>query len=286
MPTARVLGLLVITIILWSSAFVGIRIGLTGFTPGPLALYRFLIGAAVMVVINHLTPMQPISWRARCELLALGMLGIGAYNLCLNQGELTVTAGIASFIIGLMPIITLVISIVFLKERPSGIIYLGIAVSLVGLTILALAEHQVSKISGMGWVLLSAISGSIYAVLLRHYILHHHPIVVSTWGMVGGMIFLLVFTPALWHEIGTAPIAAQLSAVYLGVFPAAIAYLAWGYLLNDLAASKATLCLYALPLLSTLLGYLVLGEVPTTTALLGASIALIGALLASLFRTR
>jgi drug/metabolite transporter (DMT)-like permease len=93
---------------------------------------------------------------------------------------------------------------------------------------------------------------------------------------------MLVFTPSLIHQLPQANWQAISSVIYLGVFPGAMGYAAWGIALNgEIAPSKLVLVLYTLPLLSTLLGWLMLGEMPMTLELVGGCVALIGALAAT-----
>jgi hypothetical protein len=46
-PAPRTLGVLTLSVLLWASAFAGIRVGLHGYTPGHLALLRLLIASAL-----------------------------------------------------------------------------------------------------------------------------------------------------------------------------------------------------------------------------------------------
>ncbi|GGI86259.1 DMT family transporter [Legionella impletisoli] len=288
MQSILVNALLSLTILLWSSAYVGIRIGLTAFTPGSLALFRFLVASLFMIIIYPiLTIKKPMFWSHRIRLILLGAIGIGIYNIALNMGELTVSAGVASFIVGLMPILTLILSLLFLNERANQRMYLGIAISLAGLVLMAWAENaNASVMYGMLIILLSALTGAVFTVMLKQYLALYHPVAVAAWAMWGGMLSLLFFAPALWREIHVASFTANAAAVYLGIFPAALGYIAWGYVLNFMPVSRAALFLYTLPLVSTLIGFVLLHEEPTLLSLSGGFIALIGALLASTLREK
>jgi len=282
MTSIKINAMLALTVFLWSSAFVGIRIGLTGYSPGSLALFRFLVASVCMMLVYHRHSYQKIPLFARLQLILLGMVGISVYHIALNYGELTVSAGVASFIIGLMPVITLLISILFLKERPNLTIYVGLIISLIGLMVMVIAENTHSSITqGTLFIFIAACSGSIFAVALKSFLRLYNPVAVTSWTLWGGMFLLLIFSRSLGREILTAPIPATLAVIYMGIFPAAVAYIAWSYVLRAIPASKASISLYAIPVVSTILGYLILQEIPTFPTLIGGLVALIGALIAT-----
>lgn len=275
------------TIVLWASAFVGIRMALLGYTPGSLALFRFLIASVCIAIIYHnQTIKNTMPWKDRLRLLGAGVIGIGIYNICLNFGEVTVSAGIASFVIGLMPVMTVLLSFIFLHEKLNSAAWFGIFVSLIGLVLLAWGEGSQSGMQGgILLILVSTVSGTILTIIQKRFLIRYNPIAVISWVIWGGTLLLLWFTPALLSEIKTADYRSTIAVVYMGIFPAALAYLAWCYVLAHMPASKASISLYTLPLVSTALGYLVLHEIPSVVSLIGGGIALTGAFIAYRFNT-
>lgn len=272
----------------WASAFVGIRIGLTSYSPGPLALFRFTIATVFMTFTYARLPNKiKIPWQDRLQLMLLGLIGLGIYNLSLNYGELRVPAGVASFIAGLMPLFTILLAVILLHERPKPAVFSGMAVSFLGLVLIGIAEsHGASINPGMLMILITAIMGAVYTVYQKRFLQRYHPIAVTTWIIWGGTLSLIFYSPALYREIGGARIEATLAVVYLGLFPAAIAYLCWGYILKFLPAASAALYFYATPLVSTGLGFLVLHERPSILSLAGGLLALVGALYGTLYPQR
>lgn len=270
-------------IFLWASAFVGIRIGLTSYSPGALALFRFLIASLCMALIySRQSSCQKIPRIDRLQLGLLGVAGIGVYNTCLNYGEQTVSAGIASFVIGLMPALTILLSVVFLNERPKRQVYLGLLLSLSGLVIMMMAGGHGAVISyGVLMIFVSALTGSIYTLLQKPYLHHYHPVAVTAWIIWGGTLSMMVFLPDLWKEMPLANPDATWAVIYLGIFPAALAYIAWSYVLKALSASHANLYLYAMPVISSLLGFFMLHEAPSGLSLCGGVLTMIGAFYAS-----
>ena len=286
MQSFKINCVLMSAIVLWASAFVGIRIALADYSPGPLALLRFLVASLCMAIIYHRQEIKKLMpWKDRLQLLIAGMMGIGIYNVCLNYGEITVSAGIASFVIGLMPVITVLLSLIFLQERLKKGVWAGIFISLVGLLLLAMGEgSQTDMRQGIILILVSALMGSILTIIQKKFLKLYHPIAIISWVMWGGTLLLLFFSPQLLQEIKTAGYQSTCAVVYMGIFPAAVAYLAWSYVLKKLPASKAAITLYALPIVSTLLGFLLLDEQPSLISLVGGGIALTGALVAHSFQ--
>lgn len=51
MQSFKVVFIVIIAIVLWASAFIGIRIGLADYSPGALALLRFMIASLCLLII-------------------------------------------------------------------------------------------------------------------------------------------------------------------------------------------------------------------------------------------
>lgn len=277
---------LMVTIVLWASAFVGIRYGLLAYSPGALALLRFIVASFSMAVIYGSMKLEKsVSWPDRLQLLFLGMLGIGLYNICLNYGEMTVSAGMASFIIALMPMMTILMSVFFLKEQQGMAVWLGVGVSFLGLLVILLSEQTEIRFSGGAWIILiAAFTGALYSLMSKRYLQRYHPVAVTSWIIWGGTFMLMSFLPALLVELPQARFQATFSVIYMGIFPAALAYIAWSYVLNHLPASRAAMYLYGLPIVSTLMGFVFLHEIPALLSLAGGLTALAGAFIANRFR--
>lgn len=274
---------LAIAILFWASAFVAIRTGLKGYSPGSLALFRFLVASICMIFIYWRLPKRDIFKRKDfCLLLLFGALGVGSYNVFLNYGEVAVSAGISSFIVSQSPLLTLLCAVVFLGESFNIATLIGILISIVGVGLITLSQsHDVKYGMGITYILLATLINGLYSVLQKPFLKKYHAIDVTVFIIWGGTLALTIYTPELIRDIKTAPSSATLAAIYLGIFPAAIAYIAWGYALAAIPASLCTTFLYFMPVIATILGWLCLGEIPTLLALFGGMIALFGVWIAN-----
>src|SRR5262245_40227530 len=151
------------TIVLWASAFVGIRAALAGYSPTHLAALRFMIASLALGAYAVATRMR-LPRRQDLPALGLcGLVGITVYNLALNTGERSVTAGAASLLVNTAPIWTAIWATLFLNERLRPWGWIGMALSFAGATMIALAERGGLGLNwGAGLVLLAAVAQSVY----------------------------------------------------------------------------------------------------------------------------
>jgi len=272
------LALLVATV-LWASAFVGIRMGLQGYSPGPLALLRFLVASICMLLICMILPARRrrLTGYTRFLLLVIGILGLGCYNITLNTGETVVASGVASFIISLSPVITVIFASLFLGERFNIGMIAGMLISISGVGLIALAEtHEMQFNTGLIFMLVATLTCGLYSVMQKPFLTHYHAIEVTAWIIWGCTLLLLFYLPGLLREWHFAPGVATGAVIYLGIFPAAMGYVAWSYGLRAISASKAAGYLYLMPVFASLMGWWMLGEVPALLSLLGGFIILMG----------
>src|SRR3990167_6972131 len=267
-----------ITVALWASAFVGIRAGLESYTPGSLAALRFLVASFCMLILYMRLPNRNrISWRDKGWLILIGITGIGFYQLALNYGEISVSSGIASFIISLSPVITLIFAVIFLREAVTINMVFGMTVSVIGVFLIMLGKVNQSDFHvGVCFVLIAAIIGGIYSVVQKPFLKKYHAIEVTAYIIWGATIFLLIYLPNVLHEGKFASLQATLAVIYLGIFPAAIGYILWSYCLKEMPASTAVNYLYFMPLIATFLGWLYLHEMPALLSLIGGFVTLLG----------
>jgi drug/metabolite transporter (DMT)-like permease len=276
--TLRVLFAMLILAVLWGSAFPAIKIGLGSFSGGELALFRYLVASLSFIPFLLLTRsrLRP-QLRDIPYFFLLGVVGITIYHVSLNYSELKVSPGAASLIIATAPAITAIIAYFLLSERLPGLGWLGIAVSFAGIALIVLGSGKELGISVYDLLtLLSATVTAFYAVLQTRMFARYKAVEVTAFSAWAGTVPMLVFLPGLAGALSHASTEAVLATVYIGIFPAAIAYALFAYALSKAPVTVVTSFLYTVPVFSFLFSWLLLGEVPRWLTLIGGVIAIAG----------
>lgn len=273
----RVMTAIGCVLLLWASAFVAIRWVGDDLSAGSLALARQLVAATVLVGVALWR--RPPFPRGRSLVLVLvyGLLWFGGYTLVLNLAERHLDAGTTAMLVNVAPLIVAVVAGVVFKEGFPKTLVVGIGVAFVGVVLIA--AGGVGAHSDPVGIALGLLAAVLYAsgVLVQKVALRTTDALAATWvGCAAGAVALLPFLPNLVGELADAPGSAVGAAVYLGVFPSAVAFLLWAWVLQRSTAGATASATLAVPAIVVLLAWVLLGELPTPLAILGGVLCLAG----------
>ena len=271
--------------VLWASSFPATRYALQYYSPVALMLLRFSAASLTLGLISIVRKIGLPKLKDLPMFAASGLSGVFLYSLFFNTGSVTVAAGVSSFIIAAAPMFTLILTRVFLKETMKPICWIGAGVSIVGLAAVTLNQTtDFSLNTGIILLLFASISSGVYSFIVRIQTKAYTPLEATTYTMIAGTIGMFVFVPDAIREIPESGLTVNIVVVLMGVFPAALAYLAWGYALSK--ANKTvhvTAFSYLIPFISSLLGYIWLQETLSIWTLIGGAVIISGMALTNLF---
>ena len=267
-----------VTLLFWSSAFAGIRAALQGgYTPGHVVLLRFLSASIVFLIYAAVKGIRLPKRQDAPKIALLAFIGISVYHTALTFGETAVQAGTASLIIAVAPAFTAIVAAFVLRERLTRIGWFGIVIGFIGTGLITFGSGETQGFTqGALLILISSASAAVFFVFQKPLYQTYQPLELTAYFTWFGTLPMLLFVPGLWQQIRQAPIPATLTAVYIGIFPAAIAYVAWGYALSKARASTVASALYINPILAIVIAWIWLGEFPKPVAIIGGLVAITG----------
>lgn len=268
----------IVTLVLWASAFVAIRHLGSTFSPGALSLGRLAVGTLALGAVLLPRGWRPPSRSEWLRLVAIGALWFGLYNVALNAGERRVDAGTAAMLIQLSPVLVALLAAVFLGERATLMLGVGLVVAFAGVVLIATSTSQDTARDWLG-VGLCLVSATAYAVslVLQKPLVARLPAIQVTWTACAvGTLLCLPFIGELVTETQAASLADIGWVVYLGVFPTAIAFSTYAFALSHMTAGNLSVTTYLVPPLTVLMSWAVLAEAPPAMAYAGGVLCLLG----------
>ena len=268
------------TILFWSLAYVLTRLSLQHFTAFPLGFLRYLAASAALIVVLVIKK-TALPAKADWKWFALGgAIGFFLYMLAFNKGCETVTAATGSVVLATVPVLTALLARFIHGERLMPYQWAAMAVEFLGVALLTLMDGVFSVNAGLLYLLGAVVLLSAYNLQQRRLTRTYSGLQASAYSVLAGTAMLAVFAPQAVGEALTATPLQLVCVAALGVFSSAVAYVAWA---NAFAraekASQVSNYMFVTPLLATLLGFLMMNEVPDRGTILGGSVILVGMLL-------
>ncbi|MGX0891419.1 drug/metabolite transporter (DMT)-like permease [Pseudomonas sp. ADAK2 TE3594] len=269
----------------WGYSPTGIHIGLQAYDPGHLALLRFLLASVFMAVVAVFRGIRLPNIRDCPLLIVLGFFAVSLHHVALNFGQQGVSAGASSVLAQTTPLFSTLLARFVFKDRVSVWRWSCVFLGLTGVVIVVAGDHGLGSIDAHGLlILLAAVSWSFYFALQKHQSGRYDGLTLVCYTVWSGTALLLVYLPGLASEIVTAPLHVQWAVVALGVFPSALAYLAWAFVLAHVDLSRATMTMYLIPPAAMAIASVGLGEQPTLMVVMGAVVVLVSVLALNLER--
>ncbi len=272
-------GAATVTVVLWASAFVSIRSAGAAYSPGALALGRLLADPSRWAPSVSYAARGWPPRGARRGIAISGLAWFGFYMVVLNWGEQQVDAGTAALVVNIGPLLIALLGSRLLGDAMPPRLLAGMAVSFAGAVAvgLSMSGEGGSSVLGVVLCLLAAVGYAAGVVAQKPALGRASALQVTTFGCLVGTVACLPFAGQLVHDVASAPAAATLNVLYLGVFPTALAFTTWAYALARTTASRmGATATYAVPALVVAMSWLFLDEVPALLTLAGGALCLAG----------
>ena len=284
-----------LVVVVWAVNFIAAKIGLHYLPPVTMASFRVVIAGMSMVPAYFICQRMPAfadARRARLQGLTrrdlwtfscLGFFGVVVNQMCFTMGLRYTSVSHAAVIVGMGPIYTLVLAVLFRLERATWHKVVGMAIAFLGVAVLA-SENGISPRSpsllGDAITMAGSIGFATYAVLGKRVAGRYDALTMTAFNHFAGAIIILPVALYQARELGprwrAIPWQGWTALLYMAVCSSAMAYIFYFWLLRYLEASQLSAFTYLLPVLAVILGIMWLGERGSAMQIVGGILALGG----------
>jgi drug/metabolite transporter (DMT)-like permease len=280
MSRTLVWGLYALLVLVWSSTWVTIKIGLDDLPPLLGAGIRFAAAGAGLLAYAALRR-RPLSTDALLATI-LGVLPFATTYGLIYWAEQHIPSGLTAVLFGVLPLYVALLAAVLLPAEPlRPRLLLGIGIAIAGLALafnesLELGDDELAGLAA-ALVVLSPAASAIGNVSIKLRGARLDALVLNGWAMLGGGVLLLAIS-ALSETWTDASFSAEAvgSIVYLAAAGTAFTFVALTLLLRELSAVTTSFISVLLPFGALAFGALLEDEVVTSAALGGAALVALG----------
>lgn len=285
-------ALLAVLVVIWGSAFPGIKVLGEVLDPYQMTWFRYapfpiLYGAWILV--RRRATFAQVTGADWIRMTVVGAVGVLGYHFPLNWGladsgdGVSVTAATGAILIATTPLWTLLLATVTGKEKPTWLAIVGSLVAFAGVGVvvfLGRGQAELSVARKALVILLAPISWAIYSVYTKPLIQRYGGLFATGLTLSLGTFTLL----PLGFGYGTEPLAdfAPRHWAWLGflaLLSTALGYAMWNHALKLRSASQVAAYVYFNPVVAAVVGFAFLHERLTGWFVAGSVLVLAGVLL-------
>lgn len=280
---------LIAVVVFWGLSFVATKIALETFPTFTLIFIRFSAAAFFFFLLMLSRGFPNFSGSEHARVFLMALFEPGLYFIFETIGLQYTSAPKAALLIATIPVAVLVFAFLFIGERPAVTSILGIALSLVGITILVVGDPQFSwhlggSLVGDLLIMGAVITAALYMVCARNLGKGHNALDITGLQMMYGA---LMYAPIFFWELPSTHWAAisgrsLIALAYLTIFATCAAFLCYNFALTKLPAGKASVFINGIPVVTAVGAWLLLGEILTLLQLCGGILVLTAVCLTNL----
>ncbi|MFP4037976.1 MAG: DMT family transporter [Desulfobacteraceae bacterium] len=269
--------------VFWGVSFVATKVALDSFPTFTLIFIRFGLAGCLFLGRALAKGMPAFTRRDHLKLFVMALFEPGLYFVFETLGLQYTTAPKAALLIAAVPVTVLIFARVLIGERISLASLAGILFSLAGIAVLIIGDPSFQwelggRLLGDALIMGAVVTASLYMVYARDLGRLYSAWDITTFQVFYGALF---YAPMFVKESLTLNWA-QISGLsflavgYLTVFATVIAFLCYNFGLTRIPASRASVFINGIPVVTALTAWVVLGERLTLLQAAGGGMVLFG----------
>ena len=269
-----------IAIFFWATAFVLTKVVLKEVDVTILGVLRYFFASIIVIfiLIKKKIPLPKV--KDIPAFIFAGFSGYAGYIVLFNIATLLSSPSTLSVINALAPAITAIVAYFIFNEKIKLIGWLSMSISFCGILILTLWDGVLTINKGVLYMLIGCLLLSLYNISQRHLTKKYSSFDVSMYSMLIGGVLLVIYSPSSVGNMFNISFSSLILIIYMSIFPSIISYFFWTKAFEIAKhTTEVTSFMFVTPVLATLMGIIILGDIPKLSTLIGGVVIILGMIL-------
>ena len=266
-----------IAIFFWATAFVLTKVVLKEVDVTTLGVLRYFFASIIVIFILIKQKISLPKLKDIPAFVFAGFSGYAGYIVFFNMATLLSSPSTLSVINALAPAITAIVAYFIFNEKIKIIGWISMGISFCGILILTLWNGTLTVNKGVIYMLIGCVLLSLYNISQRYLTKKYSSFDVSMYSMLIGGILLVVYSPSSVRNIFSISFNSLILIIYMSIFPSIISYFFWTKAFEIAKhTTEVTSFMFVTPVLATLMGIIILGDIPKLSTLIGGVVIILG----------
>jgi len=276
--------LMVLSTVFWAGAFIAGKLSAPFIPPFTLTFLRFSLATLILYLIfsKQLSSFKPTK-KDIPVFLFTGIIGMVGYHVFFFTALRYTTAINTSIIGATNPIITTLLSIIFLKEAINAKRITGITLSFIGV-FLTLTNASFSAVTNLTFnpgdllMIVAVLMWATYSVYSKKVMPRYSPLILTFYSFLVCTLFLIPFViyERPWYLLDKIPYYSYLASIYMSIFPTVIGYLVQQMSIKQIGPSRTSIFINLVPVFSIILSVIILHETASLIKIFTAMLIIAG----------
>jgi drug/metabolite transporter (DMT)-like permease len=285
----KIYAALIATMVFWGLSFVATKVALESIPTFTLVFARFFLAAIIFLIVRQGRKWPAFKRNDHVKMVLLALFEPGLYFIFETIGLQHTSAAKTSLIIATIPVVVLVLGTLMLGERATDTNVFGIILSFCGIALLVVGDPDFSwdfQGSLFGDLLIcgAVISASLYMIFARDLGGRYSSFEITFVQIAYGAVFFAI--PSLWElpdvMLTAFTLRSVIAVIYLTLFATVGAFMCYNYALSQVPASRASVFINGIPVVTAIGAWALLNERLTAIQLGGGALVLAAVFLTNL----
>lgn len=266
----------------WALNYPLVKFALNYEPPLFILLFRVLFAAIFSLLLLTRNPSIPRSLKTHVSIAVVGMLNVVLFMGFWFTGEQTEPSSISSIMAYTYPIFAMALSTVFLGERPSKFKIIGTILGFSGIVFVFADQLYIKPGIGLVFLIAAAISWALGTIYFKRNLSSENVFAVNSFQFLYALPVVAVWG-FLTQPLSLAGLKPEFIGItlFMGSLGSAVAYYIYFHLFRKYNVSSISAFFFAVPALSIIFAFIILGETNTIFTYIGFALISLGIYLTS-----